>query len=82
MIIALRLLGTLVAAAFGWVVLGYLATGVLGAMYGWGGHPAIPAAPMAVYVVVYGVVLPILCLAGAWKVTGRIETRWRRSRGT
>ena len=78
MIIALRVLGTLVVAALSWAVLGYLATAPLGAIYGWGGHPAAPAAPMAVYVLVYLVVLPLLCLGGAWKLIRSVEKRWRR----
>jgi hypothetical protein len=44
-----------------WVVVGFLATAPLGAIYGWSGHPAIPAAPMAVYVIVYLLVLPVAC---------------------
>lgn len=55
-------------ASGGWMVLGYLATAPLGAIFGWSGHPAIPAAPVAVYVVVYLIALPVVCLIGAWKL--------------
>ena len=62
---------TLVVALVSWVFLGYFATLPLGAFYGWSGHPAIPDAPLAVYVVLYLVVLPVLCLLGAWTVVRR-----------
>lgn len=81
MIVALRLLGTLVLAVLGWAVLGYLASAPLGAIYGWSGHPAIPAAPSWVYILVYAVVLPLLCLAGGWKMTRWTENRWGKGRG-
>ena len=80
MTIALRFLGTLVVAVVSWAVLGYLASAPLGAIYGWSGHPAIPAAPTAVYILVYAVVLPLLCLAGGWKITRWLEGRWGRPR--
>jgi hypothetical protein len=80
MVLALRGLATLLLAAPAWAVLGFLATAPLGAMYGWSGHPAIPSAPMAVYVGLYLVVLPILCLSAAWwlvaVVTRAIARRW------
>jgi hypothetical protein len=80
--LALRVAGTLVVAVIGWVILSLLATGALGAIYGWGGHPAIPAAPLPVYIILYLVVLPVLCLAAGWQVTGWIETRMRRKPGS
>jgi hypothetical protein len=73
----LRAVGTFVAAFAGWAVLGYLATAPLGAIYGWSGHPSIPAAPVAVYVGVFLVVLPIICLFGAWRMIRWIEARIR-----
>jgi hypothetical protein len=62
------------------VLLGYFATLPLGAIYGWSGHPAIPAAPAGVYVLVYLVVLPVLCLAGAWYLTRRLRAAFSGER--
>jgi hypothetical protein len=76
----LRALGTLVVALPAWTILGYLLTAPLGAIYGWSGHPAIPAAPVPVYVGLYLVVLPALCLAGAWTLVRWIENRLRARR--
>ena len=73
----LRGLGTLVIASIAWVVLGYLATAPLGAIYGWQGHPSIPAAPRSVYVAFYLIILPLICLAGAWMLVRWIESRVR-----
>jgi hypothetical protein len=70
--LALRVLGTLVLATISWALLGYFATMPLGAIYGWGGHPALPSAPIGVYIALYGVVFPLLCLAAAWVVMGRL----------
>ena len=70
--VALRLLGTLVLATISWVLLGYFATLPLGAIYGWGGHPALPSAPIGVYIALYGGVFPLLCLAAAWVVMGKL----------
>jgi hypothetical protein len=64
----LRAACALVLAVVCWAILGYLLTAPLGAFYGWSGHPSIPGAPTEVYIVLYLVVLPTLCLAGAWKV--------------
>jgi hypothetical protein len=63
----LRAACALALAVICWAILGYLATAPLGALYGWSGHPAVPAAPVAVYVMVYLIVLPVVCLIGAWK---------------
>ena len=70
--VALRVLGTLVLATISWLLLGYFATLPLGAIYGWGGHPALPSAPIGVYIALYGVGFPLLCLAVAWFVMGRL----------
>lgn len=70
--VALRVVGTLVLATLSWALLGYFATLPLGAIYGWGGHPAIPSAPIGVYIALYGVVFPLLCLAAAWFVMGKL----------
>ena len=78
--IALRLLGTVVVAAIGWIVAGYLATAPLGAIYGWSGHPAIPAAPLAIYIGLYAVMLPLLAIAAGWKIVRWVEARWRSKR--
>jgi hypothetical protein len=75
--LALRLLGTLVLATISWALLGYFATLPLGAIYGWGGHPAIPSAPIGVYIALYGVVFPLLCLAAAWFVMGKLMRHGR-----
>jgi hypothetical protein len=81
MSVILRGAATLLLAALAWVVLGYLATAPLGAIYGWSGHPSAPAAPIAVYVGLYLIALPLACLAGAWKATGWIGSHPpRRSR--
>lgn len=77
-IIAYRVVGTFVIALLGWVVLGFMATVPLGAIFGWSGHPAMPAAPLTVYVGVYLVALPLLCLAAAWKAIRWLEGRVRR----
>ena len=77
-IIVYRLVGTFVIALLGWVILGFLVTVPLGAIFGWSGHPAIPAAPLSVYVIVYVVLLPMLCVAVGWKVTRWIESRLGR----
>lgn len=78
--ILVRVLVTLLLGAGAWVVLGFLATAPLGAIYGWSGHPSIPAAPMAVYYGLYLVVLPIVCLAGAWWLAGAIARLAARRR--
>ena len=64
-----RLGVTLILACVLWGVLGYLATAPLGAVYGWGGHPAIPSAPESVYIVLYLIVLPAICLGSCWWLT-------------
>ena len=58
-----------------WVVGGFLLTAPLGAIFGWSGHPAIPAAPMLVYVIVYLVLLPVACGFVAWKSARWVEKR-------
>jgi len=70
-----RGVASLVVAIVSWVFLGYLATAPLGAIYGWSGHLAIPDAPLAVYVGLYLVVLPVLCLSGVWKAASWIGAR-------
>jgi hypothetical protein len=75
--IILRVIGTFVVAFAGWALLGYLATAPLGAIYGWSGHPSIPAAPVAVYVSLFLIVLPVICLLGAWRMIRWIEARIR-----
>jgi hypothetical protein len=72
-----RLIGTLVVAVAGWALLGYLASAPLGAIYGWTGHPSMPAAPTAVYVGLYLVVLPAVCLFVAWRFVRWIAARIR-----
>jgi hypothetical protein len=66
--VLIRLLLSVILGVVAWALLGYLATAPLGAIYGWSGHPAIPAAPWSVYVAVYLILLPLVCLAGAWYV--------------
>lgn len=80
MALALRLLATLILAAIGWVLLGYVAIGLLGMIYGWSGHPAMPPAPWALYIALYGVALPLVCLTLAWRLTRGIQTRLQRGR--
>jgi hypothetical protein len=75
-----RAIATLLLGAAAWIALGFLATAPLGVIFGWSGHPAVPDAPAAVYVGLYLVVLPILCLGGAWRFIGaaaRLLTRRR-----
>ena len=76
--ILVRVIVTLLLGVVAWAVLGFLATAPLGAIYGWSGHPSVPAAPMAVYVGLYLVVLPIVCLAGAWWVVGAVARPFAR----
>ena len=76
------MVGTLILGLAGWVVLGYLATLPLGAIFGWSGHPAIPDAPTGVYIGLYLVLLPALCLAGAWRVGGWFAARRRGPGGS
>ena len=71
----IRIVVTAVLACIAWVVLGFLVTAPLGAFYGWSGHPAIPAAPLAVYGVLYLIVLPAMCLSVSWRLTRRITRR-------
>lgn len=68
----LRVGMTLIIGLLAWVLLGYLATMPLGAIFGWSGHPAIPDAPVAVYLAVYLVIIPALALLGAWRLTRRL----------
>ncbi len=77
----LRLGAALLLAGVAWAVAGYLATAPLGAIYGWSGHPSVPAAPAAVYVGLYLVALPLVCLGGAWYVTGWVARALRGRRG-
>ena len=72
--LVIRALATVVLAAIGWAVVGYVATAPLGAIYGWGGHPAMPSAPWSVYVALYFVTLPAVCLIGGWFLAGRLVT--------
>jgi hypothetical protein len=70
------LIGIVMLAAALWAAAGYLSTMPLGAVYGWLGHPAIPAAPGYVYALLYLVVLPAVALYIAW----RLLWRFARSR--
>lgn len=76
----IRGLCVLVIASVAWVILGYLATAPLGLMFGWSGHPSIPNAPAAVYVGLYLVLLPVICLVGAWKLIGWFVGRMARAK--
>lgn len=60
---------TAVLACISWVVLAYVVTAPLGAVYGWGGHPPIPSAPRSVFFGLYLVVLPLVCLGVSWRLT-------------
>ena len=71
----LRVVVTLILGLAGWVGLGYLATVPLGAIFGWSGHPAIPDAPAGVYIGLYLVLLPALCLTGAGRAGGWLAAR-------
>ena len=55
-----------------WVLSGYFVTMPLGLIYGWSGHPSIPAAPGIVYVIVYLIVLPVAAGAIAWRLLRRL----------
>lgn len=72
-----RGIGAALVAVVSWVLLGYLALVPLGALFGWSGHPALPDAPAAVYVLLYLVILPALCGFAAWKAVTAIERRQR-----
>lgn len=80
MVLFLRAVATLILSFVAWVFLGYFATMPLGAVYGWSGHPSMPAAPMAVYVGLYLVALPVVCLVGGWRVTGALIRAHERRR--
>jgi hypothetical protein len=77
----LRVAATVVVGFVCWVAVGYLVTAPLGAIYGWSGHPSIPAAPTEVYVGLYLVVLPVVCLLAAWRLVVLVEGTFRRARG-
>jgi hypothetical protein len=69
----LRVLAILVLGTALWAFLGLLTTVPLGWCFGWSGHPAIPSAPFAVYVGIYGVALPMVCLWGAWRLVSLVH---------
>ena len=77
-----QLLLTLVIAVVAWALLGYLATAPLGLVFGWSGHPAIPAAPWSVYVALYGVLLPLVCLLLGWRISRRLIASPQADRDT
>lgn len=62
-------------ALLAWVVLGYFVLGLMGAIFGWSGHPALPSAPIEAYFIVYLIVLPAICLFAGWRTTRWIESR-------
>ena len=68
---------TIVLAAILWLLSGYFLTLPLGLVYGWSGHPAIPAAPGFVYILLYLLVLPAASIAASW----RVLRRFARPRG-
>jgi hypothetical protein len=78
--LVLRGLATLILGVLAWGCLGYLATLPLGMVFGWTGHPAIPGAPTAVYVGLYLVLLPVVCLVGAWRAVGALSRAAGRRR--
>ena len=59
-------------AAVAWALLGYLPTAPLGAIYGSSGHPAMPAAPWNIDVLLYFILRPVVCLVDGWYVTSRL----------
>ena len=78
----IRAIGTLFVATVLWAVIGYFATLPLGAIFGWSGHPAIPAAPIAIYIGFYLGVLPVLSVWAGWRLVSRLDARLRStSRG-
>ena len=68
MSLAIRGVATLLVGSAAWVIVGYAALIPLGAIFGWSGHPAMPAAPLWVYGGVYLVALPISCLYVGWRM--------------
>ena len=78
--LAARGVATIIVAFLCWVVVGYLVTAPLGAIYGWSGHPSIPAAPTEVYIGLYLVVLPVVCLLAGWRLVVLAEAAFRRAR--
>jgi hypothetical protein len=82
LVLVVRAAGTLVLGALAWAVLGFLATAPLGAIYGWSGHPSIPAAPEAIYIGLYLLVLPLICLSAAWFLLGFLIRLFSRRTGT
>jgi hypothetical protein len=73
--LVLRVLAALALGTALWAVLGLLATVPLGWWFGWSGHPAIPSAPLAVYVGIYGIALPVLCVWSAWRLVSLVYAR-------
>jgi hypothetical protein len=67
--LAIRCGIALLVGSLCWIVVGYAALIPLGAIFGWSGHPALPAAPLWVYGGLYVAALPILCFYWGWKIT-------------
>lgn len=61
-------------ALLAWVVLGYFVLGLMGAIFGWSGHPALPSAPIEAYFIVYLIALPVICLIAGWRLLRWIES--------
>ena len=76
---AIRGVATLFIALVAWIILGYAALIPLGAIFGWSGHPALPAAPPWIYVGLYLLALPTLCLYTGWRTVKSIAVRIDRS---
>lgn len=70
-----RLLVAILAATVLWLGLGFLATMPLGLLFGWSGHPAIPAAPAWVYLALYAGLLPLFCMFVGWKAAQLLSRR-------
>jgi hypothetical protein len=76
---AIRGVAILLIALIAWIILGYAALIPLGAIFGWSGHPALPASPLWIYGGLYLLALPTLCLYMGWRTVKSIATRIDRT---
>jgi hypothetical protein len=68
-------LAALFIGSTAWILLGYASLIPLGAVFGWSGHPALPAAPPWIYGLIHFIALPIVCLYVGWRAAQRLAGR-------
>jgi len=78
----IRAVITLLVGGIAWILLGYATLIALGAIFGWSGHPAIPAVSVPVYVAIYLIALPPPCLYIGWRVSTALTGRRDATRTT